>query len=301
MKAERGAFELEFRQLNYFIEVAKQQSFSKAGANLHITQPTISKTVKNLEDELGVQLLERSTKKIQLTDAGEVVYKQALQVFKAFDNLAYELADVRNLRKGQIRLGIPPMVGAKFFPKVLAQFNALYPDVAIHLTEDGGKIVEQSIEDGYLDLGVAVLPVNEDVFGFFIFAQENLMLLVHPSRAWATRSEVGLNELRDESFILFREDFTLHNRILFDCQRAGFEPNVVYKSSQWDFIAEMVAENLGIALLPESICRELDPTHVKIVSLLSPSIPWHLGMIWRKDKYLSFATRKFISFIRSQL
>jgi len=301
MQAERGASELEFRQLSYFIEVAKQQSFSKAGVILHITQPTMSKSVKTLEDELGVQLLERSTKKIRLTDAGEVVYKQAQQVFKAFDNLASELADVRNLRKGQIRLGIPPMVGAKFFPKVLAQFNALYPDVTIQLIEDGSKIVEQFIEEGHLDLGVAVLPVNEDVFDFFIFAQENLRLLVHPSHAWATRSEVRLSELRDESFILFREDFTLHNRILCDCQRAGFEPNVVYKSSQWDFIAEMVAENLGIALLPESICKELDPTHVKIVSLLSPSIPWNLGMIWRKDKYLSFATRKFISFMRSQL
>nr|WP_313789660.1 LysR substrate-binding domain-containing protein [Paenibacillus larvae] len=108
-------------------------------------------------------------------------------------------------------------------------------------------------------------------------------------------------KLEHEPFILFREGFVLHDRIPEECIRAGFQPKVVYESSQWDFISEMVAAGLGISMLPESICRELNPNRVITIPLVEPSIDWSLAMIWPKEQYISYAVREWINFVKQRL
>lgn len=292
---------MDIRHLQYFMEVARLQSFTKAAESLYITQPTISKTIRNIEDELGVTLFDRSNKRIELTDAGRIIYEQAQPIVKSFQSLSAELGDLKNLQKGHIRLGLPPMVGSSFFPEVIGQFHKKYPQVTMQVFEDGAKKVEKDVESGLLDVGVAVLPIDEDQFHSFSFVREKLMLLVHPSHHLSGRGAVPLAELAGESFVLFREDFALHDRIITECVRVGYQPRIVYESSQWDLISGMVAANLGIALLPETICREVDQERIRIIPLINPSIPWQLGMIWRKDRYLSFAAREWISFAKSIL
>jgi DNA-binding transcriptional LysR family regulator len=292
---------MDIRHLQYFMEVARLQSFTKAAETLYITQPTISKTIRHIEEELGVTLFDRSNKKIELTDAGQIIYEQAQPIVKAFQSLSAELGDLKHLQKGHIRLGLPPMVGASFFPEVIGQFHHKYPQVTMQVFEDGAKKVEKDVESGLLDVGVAVLPTEDDLFHYFSFVRENLMLLVHPSHRLCGHDAVPLAELADENFVLFREDFALHDRIITECVRVGFQPRIIYESSQWDLISGMVAANLGIALLPETICRELDQQRIRILPLIDPSIPWQLGMIWRKDRYLSFAAREWISFTKSIL
>lgn len=292
---------MDIRHLEYFLEVARNQSFTKAAEKLYITQPTISKTIRNMEDEWGVTLFYRQGKRIELTDAGHIMYQQAQQMVDSFQRVSAELEDLMNLKRGHLRIGLPPMVGSSFFPEVIGQFHRDYPKITIQLIEDGAKKVEADVESGQTDIGVAVLPVNKDVFHYYSFVKEKLNLLVHPSHRLAGRDHVHLNELANEAFVLFREDFTLHDRIIRECVSAGFEPRVVYESSQWDLISGMVAANLGIALLPETICKEIDSSRVTILPLDNPSIPWQLGMIWRKDRYLSFAVREWISFTRALL
>lgn len=106
---------MDIRQLQYFMEVARLQSFTKAAESLYITQPSISKTIRNIEEELGVTLFDRSGKKVVLTDAGRIIYEQAQPIVKSFQSLSSELGDLKNLKKGHIRLGLPPMVGSSFF------------------------------------------------------------------------------------------------------------------------------------------------------------------------------------------
>ncbi|OAB47724.1 LysR family transcriptional regulator [Paenibacillus antarcticus] len=292
---------LDIRHLQYFMEVARHRSFTKAAEFLYITQPTISKTIKNIEEELDIVLFDRSSKKIELTDAGKIMFEQGQHIVNSFQNLSSELQDLQNLRKGHIRIGLPPMIGSSFFPEVIGQFHQQYPDVSIQLFEDGAKKVELDVESGLLDIGVTVLPTNDALFHSFSFAQENLKLLVHPTHTLAKRESVSLLELEEELFVLFSEDFALHDRIISECVRAGFQPHVVYESSQWDLISGMVAANLGIALLPETICREVDASRIHIVPLVNPSIPWQLGMIWRKDRYQSFAAQEWIQFTQKIL
>ncbi|MNH71323.1 HTH-type transcriptional regulator CynR [compost metagenome] len=298
---EEEVLPVDIRQLQYLIEVARLKSFTKAAESLYITQPTISKTIRQMEEELGIVLFDRIGKRISLTDAGQIMVNQAQNIVKSFNNMSAELDDLRNLKKGHIRIGLPPMVGASFFPKIIGQFHKRYPDITIQLFEDGAKKVEADTDSGALDVGITVLPVTVEGLECFSFVEEKLNLLVHPSHRLAGRKEAPLTELVEESFVLFREDFVLHDRIITECVRVGFQPRVIYESSQWDLISEMVAANLGIALLPETVCREVDPSRVTILPLVDPVIPWNLGIIWREDRYLSFAAREWIRFAQEVL
>ncbi|MFC7392368.1 cidABC operon transcriptional activator CidR [Scopulibacillus cellulosilyticus] len=292
---------MDVRHLQYFLEVAKQKSFTKAAKTLHITQPTISKMIKDIETECGVTLLERTGRKAVMTDAGEIVYKRAQQIVQSFDNLANELSDLMNIKRGKITVGLPPMVGAHFFPKILGQFREAYPEIIIQVFEDGAKKVIHDVESGALEIGVAVQPVDQERFHAISFVKESLRLVVHPDHPLASKEEVKLVELKDEPFILFREDFALHDQIIETCIRIGYFPKIAYESSQWDFISQLAAAKLGVALLPETICNGLDRNKVNIVKLIEPEIPWHLAMVWRKDKYLSFAAREWIKFTKKLL
>lgn len=292
---------MDIRNLEYFLEVVRTKSFTKAAQNLFITQPTISRMIKNLEEELDVVLFERLGKGAELTDAGRAILLQAQNIVNSVNGLSAELSDVIQLKKGHIHIGLPPMIGANFFPRIIGQFNKLYPKIKVQLWEYGAKKVEDHVADGTLELGVTLLPVQEDVFQWFSFVKDELRVVLNPAHRLAGRPSVTLAELASEELILFSEDFLLHDRIINECISAGFQPRVVYESSQWDFISEMVAADLGVAFLPGTICQQLDKQKVSAPSLVQPAIPWHLAVIWRKDRYLSYAAREWLNFTREQL
>lgn len=288
---------MDIRHLTYFIEVAHHRSFTKAAQALHITQPSISKMIKLLEEELDVILFYRSAKQIELTDAGKALLHQSQLIVNSFQNLTSDLADVINSKKGAITLGLPPMVGSKFFPKIISDFTSAYPQVSLTLLEVGSQKVQVGIDEGSLDIGVVMLPIDEDIFEMFPIINEPMMLAVHCDHPLAQKSIIQVSELKDENFILFRKSFTLHKLIIDKCIENGFNPNVVFKSSHWDFIAEMVAIGFGIAILPKTICKELDPKRTKIISIAEPMAHWQLGAVWKKDRYLSFAAKELLRFI----
>jgi len=289
---------MDIQHLQYFVAVATQGNFTKAAQQLYVTQPTISKMVKSIEEELGVTLFDRSGKQVKLTDAGKILLGQAQNIIKSFKNLSSELDDLVELKTGSIQIGLPPMTGSRFFPRVIQEFHKQYPRITVQLFEDGAKRIESDVGNGILDLGVVVLPTKNDIFHSFSFVNEQLMLLTHPTNPLSKREVARLKDLEHEDFILFRKDFALHDRIITECVRTGFQPHIIYESSQWDFISEMVAANLGIALLPETVCRQLDQKRVSIIPLMEPVIPWELGIIWRKDRYLSFAAREWLRFTK---
>ncbi|MHA7964146.1 LysR family transcriptional regulator [Paenibacillus sp. CAU 1782] len=292
---------MDIRQLQYLLQIVRSQSFTKAAERLHITQPTISKAVKNLEDELGVQLFIRSGREIALTDAGKVIAQGAGKIVDQLEEIENGLAELVSLQKGSISLGLPPMVGAYFFPSVIRRFREHHPGISLSILEDGSKRIQSAVAEGELDMGVVLLSAPEDQFHSFPVVEEKLQVVLPAGHALAGRGEIKLSELAAEPFIMFRQDFTLHDRMLEACREAGFQPDIVCESSQWDFIGGMVAAGLGIAMLPETICKQLAPGAVSVVKLTEPLIPWRLVMIWRKEGYLSFAARKWLSFAREQL
>ncbi|MCD9022873.1 LysR family transcriptional regulator [Cohnella silvisoli] len=289
---------MDMRQLSYFLEVAQHASFSKASQAIHLSQPTLSKMVKNLEDELGVVLLDRSTRRVVLTEAGKVVQAHAQTVINASQHLLAAVADLTEMKKGQFTLGLPPVIGASFFPKVIADFHQLYPDITIRIVEEGGKRIEQLLLEGKINLGVVVLPVDERKFEVVPIVERHLNLVLPLTHSLSQRQKVRLTDLKDEPFILFRQEFNLHDRVKEACIREGFEPRVAYESTQWDFIYELICANQGISLLPETICARLDPGKVRVITHVEPGIHWDLAIIRKKGGYISHAAKGWIEFAR---
>ena len=291
---------LDIKHLQYFIEVSNFNSFSRAADHLFITQPTISKMIKNLESELGVALFDRSRKQLALTDAGLIILEQAKLIDKAFNNLETELDNLTGLKKGHIRIGLPPIFNAHHFLKIVGSFHEKYPGITFQLVEDGSKKIEEDVGKNLLDVGIIVLPTKNELFNHFSFMEEDLKLILHPSHPLADREQVQLAELANESFILFNKDFVLNDRIILSCNDVGFNPHIISESSQQSFIEEMVSFKLGISLLPESICNNLNK-NIKSVKVVNPSISWNLAIIWRKDQYFSYAAKEWLKFTKEQL
>ncbi|MBP2626281.1 MAG: LysR family transcriptional regulator [Firmicutes bacterium] len=292
---------MEINQLLYFLEVAKQKSFTGASKSLYVSQPAISKMIRMLEDELGVLLFNRSSHYVELTDYGIVVQGQVQKVVQAIQDIQTELNDITNLQKGDIRIGIPPMVGEMFFSGIIGLFHQQYPNIRMKLFESGSKAIEAGVEDGNLDVGVAVLPVNESKFEVYEIAKSPIMLIVNNNHPLSNQKNVKFSDLKDEEFVLYRQDFGLYKPIYDACIGAGFEPNIVCETSQWEFMVNIVSDHLGIAFLPLKVCEKLSSTNIKIISVDSPPIYWHLGIIWRKGTYLSQASRSWINFAKLQV
>lgn len=293
---------MEIRHLHYFLAVAHYGSFSKAALQLHVTQPTLSKMVKALETELGVELFDRSAKRIELTDSGRSLIRSGQRVIQSMDHLIGELSDVVKLKSGSLRLGLPPMVGGHFFPGIIERFHRTYPDIQLLLEEHGGRRVEAAIETGELDAGLVVLPLHrQERFHLLPCVEEPLQCVLDVRHPLAGRSALELRDLVSERFILFREEFNLHHLIVEACRSQGYEPNIVFQSSQWEFMIEMVAARYGITLLPSSVCAKLDRMRYAIVPLAGPPLYWQLGMIWSGSRYTSYATREWIAFMEREV
>ncbi len=288
---------MDILHLTYFIEVAKQSSFTKAAKVLHVSQPSISKMVRNLEDELGVTLIDRSSRQIKLTDAGQALYERGLKIVDSLKNVASDLDDLTSGRKGSIRIGIPPMVETSFFAIAIGEFKKKYPNIVIELVEVGSKAVEDMVEDGGLDIGVVMLPVkNKANFSMFAFVKDPIWLIVHPEHRLAGRELVNITDFKDEPIVMFRKDFALHDHIVEKCREHGFMPKVLCESSQWDFMVEIVAAKLGVALLPKVVCEKLGDGVIKALPIAEEISPWHLAVMWKKDTYLSFAAREWLKY-----
>ncbi|RKQ14428.1 LysR family transcriptional regulator [Ureibacillus endophyticus] len=291
---------MDIRQLTYFIEVAKYKSFTKASKSLHLSQSTLSKVVKSLEEELKVELIDRSAKNIELTDAGEIVLAEGEKIMESLDDLSIHLYDLMNLKKGKIKIGIPPVIGSLFFPKIIKEFNSLYPDIKIKIFEADSKTVQQEVTDGTLDLGVVMLPVDEKVLDAIPFVSNELILFVHHTHPLAQREKVDLKDLQNETFILFKQKL-FQELIVQECLRAGFRPEIAYESLEWDFISGMIGENLGISIFPKPMENKVDQTIIKSVHIENPTLPWNLGLISKKKKRPSPAVRQFLQFISPKL
>lgn len=291
---------MEMRELRYFVEVVRKGGFTRASDSLHVTQPAISNMVKALEEEIGSPLLVRERRRVLLTEAGRIVFERAEGLLDSVRRLEEEVAELSTLRRGRVRIGLPPMVGMSFFPGVLAEFHRTHPQIVLELREEGGRRIEALVLDRELDVGATVLPTDEVAFGTLPFVKDVVRAVLPRGHPLARKRELSLRELEKTPFLLHRPEFAVHELVLLACRKAGFTPTIVSESSQWDFLVAMVVAGLGVALLPETICAQLDRRQVTSV-LVKPTIPWDLALIWRRDRYLSPATRAWLDLASRRL
>ncbi len=287
---------MEIIHLVYFVEVAQTASFTKAAENLYVSQSTISKLIKNLENELGVSLFERTPKGVILTEAGELLITKAKDALTIIDNIRDEMADFAGIPSGVIKIGIPPMVST-LFPRIIAAFSLRYPKIKIDLIELGSRRIERGLTESTIDIGVIVLPsLKNTELEYIPLLKDPLRLVCHVEHQLAREQIVDFKDLKQESIVLYGEGFTLRDHILEKCEENGFIPKVVCETMQWDFMVEIVASHLAVAFVPSEICKKLDRTKVKCLPLATEIKPWHLALAWKGNGYLSRMTRLWMKF-----
>jgi DNA-binding transcriptional LysR family regulator len=291
---------VELRALRYFVEVVRQQSFTAAAEQMFVTQPTISKMVKSLEDEIGSPLLLRDGRQMVLTDAGRIVYQRGLDVLAAHAQLQGELNDLDTLGRGELTIGIPPMGGSLFTPAIAA-FRQRYPKIELKLFEQGSRAIETALINGELELGGVLQPVDPENIEILPITHQMLWLVARSGSNWDALKQVPLVDLADQPFVFYGESLALNDVVLNACRNAGFTPAIVGRSGHWDFMAELVLAGVGIALLPAPYCRRLDATRFTCRPVVKPEIPWEMAIGWRRNGYLSHAARAWLDVARETL
>ena len=281
---------MELKNLRAFVEVVRQNGFTAAGKVLHATQSTVSKAVRQIEDEIGAPLLDRLAQKPRLTPIGEAVYARALRLLAERDDLLAEIAELRGLKRGVLRLGLPPVGSGILFAPLFARFRKNYPGIDIRLVEHGSARLEEILRLGEIDFAASLLPVDED-FEWHEIRRDPLMTLVAADNPLSQQKKINIDDLRDIPLVLFESGFAQNRLVIAACHRAGFEPVVAARSSQIDFIIELTASGVGAAFLPRLLDKHHTSPGVASLVLDEPDVDWRLALVWRKGAYLSDAAR----------
>ncbi|WP_180054853.1 MULTISPECIES: LysR family transcriptional regulator [unclassified Acinetobacter] len=290
---------MDIKSLKVFVTIVQKQSFSHAAEALFVTQPTISKLIRQLEDEIGVPLFHKGEagrkREAQLTYMGEQIYQHALVILNEQQRMLDTVTQVRALKQGKLTLGLPPLASV-LFSQLIALFHRKYPNIELSFFEVGATGIESAILKKQVDVGIILGHLKPVLSGIPVM-ESPLCLLSKKNSQWRKRKTVSLIELKEESFLLYDDTFTLNDIIIQAANYVGFEPNVVCKSSQWDFIAKMVDSNVGIALLPKIYCEQLDAAKYHMAELENPNLDWKLSMAWNTTVAMSPATRAWLEII----
>ncbi|RMT85737.1 hypothetical protein ALP39_02600 [Pseudomonas marginalis pv. marginalis] len=284
---------MNLRTLRAFVEVVRQGGFSQAADVVSLTQSSVSKAIKTLEDELGMPLLNRLGHRNELTAAGEIAYSRALVLLAEHNDLVTEINDLRGLKRGVLRIGLPPVGCGVLFATMFATYRSRYPDIDIELTEYGSKRLRECLDAGEVDLAALLLPIDEG-FDYQPVRNEPLMAVLPISHPLAQRKRIDFSDLADSPFILFEAGFALNAKILAACERKGVQPRVAARSGQIDFIVDLVSAGLGAAFLPRMLAHKHQHPGIALIPLDEPHTDWHIALAWRASAHLPPAARAWL-------
>jgi DNA-binding transcriptional LysR family regulator len=246
---------VELRHLRYFVAVAETRHFGRAAARLHLAQPALSQSVRQLEAELGAPLLLRTTRQVSLTPAGEFFLEQARGVLTAVEDGARGVGRIAEGRLGLVRIAFTGTAAFSLLPRIARLVKQELPGVALEIHADLLTPAQtEGLLAGRLDLGVLRLPVGTDRLAVRTVAVEHLVLALPADHRLVTEPAVALPDLRREDFITYAEDHSAVNEALHrTCREAGFAPRVEHRAPGTAVLLALVAAGLGVSLVPESV------------------------------------------------
>lgn len=289
---------MELYQLGYFIEIARQRSFTRAAERLHMAQPALSQQMKNLESELGTALFIRGRKETQLTAAGKAFLPRAEALLTQAEAAKAVVCDVAHMRGGKLVIAAIPSVSACLLPDAIRQFSRQHPQVRLQVLEESSERVAEGVESGRADLGFLQLPASKAVFEAKTLLDEPFVALASRSHALAGKKELTLRQLAHESFIFYKG--RARDTAVEACRKAGFEPLVVCESGELETIRAFVAAGLGVALLPKLASGHL-PKSIQAITLRDPHMRRQIAAVWKKGSTLSPAAHALLEMISRAL
>jgi LysR family transcriptional regulator, transcription activator of glutamate synthase operon len=290
---------MELRQLRYLVAVAEELSFTRAAEREHVAQPALSQQIKRLEEEVGLALVERTTRSVALTSAGEVLVARARRMLGELEAATAELEALSGVYTGHVYVGVLHTMGPVDVSLVLALFRERHPGVELTVREQSSEELAEMLRDDELDL--AFLSVTESVerkgLGLHQLVSEELVLVMSKSHELANRRRVQMAELAGEEFIAYREGARLRELLESAGRSAGFAPRVTLESNESGRIRRLVARGLGVAILPRSDAERAG-ADVAVAALVEPSLRRDITLAWREGRRLAPAAAAFLELSR---
>jgi len=285
---------MNLRQLRFFVEIARFNNFTKAAEELHVAQPAVSTAIRKLEEELELILFNRQDRKVALTAEGEIFLVHARRVLDDVKAAGQEMADLRGLGKGEVRVGVPPMMSAYFFPTIICGFAKRYPHLRLEVSGEGAASIQKMISQGELDMGVIAgghVPDNLEVRHIL---REEVVVCTPPDHPFTAHSAVSLGEFAQQPLIMFKEGYYQREMLFEEMQESGMTPQVVFETNLYTMVKSLVKKRLGISTLLRMVVED-DP-ELRAVSF-APPLHLDLMLAWKKGAYLSRANRAFADFL----
>lgn len=278
---------MELRHLRYFQGVAEELSFSRAARRLNVVQPALSRAIKDLEAELGVQLFARTRRVVNLTAAGKALLSETALMFERLDQTIRRVRRAAAGQVGELRLGYIGPPTERFLGELLAEFGRLCPDVTVHLEERTPERVWEMVAKGRLDVGITrpVLAHAASRMKTLILRDERLCAAVPHRHPLAARKTLPWSKLAGQPLIMLarREGAGLHDEILAACHDAGFTPRIGHAPSLISTVLRFVESGAGVGIVPECLA-ETDKSLRWVGIRLLPSRTIPLVLVWTGER-----------------
>jgi LysR family cyn operon transcriptional activator len=290
---QRGMMEL--RQLRYFLAVADTCHFRRAAESLHVSQPTLSQQIQQLEKELGTPLFDRIGKRVQLTVAGETFLHHAQRVLHELEQAQVALRELDGLERGKLCVGAVQTLNTYLIPPIIARFATAHPAVFLSVEELTASQIEQGLLRGPLNLGISfVSPATGEIASEPLF-EEELVLIVPARHRLAKRAVLKVKELDAEPLVLLPTAF--YPRQLFDekAREVGAHPRVAVEMNSIEGILAAIRTSGGATVLPALALTKKD-SGLRAIRLTEPTPRRTVGLLWRRDGYRCRATNAFMKY-----
>jgi len=285
---------MEIRQLRYFEAVVRHRHFTRAADELHVAQSALSHQVRRLERELGIELLRRTTRSVQPTEAGELVAARARSVLAETDALRGEIDELRGFVRGHATVGAMLFGGELDIPAIIASFTSTFPDVEIGLREGTAQRMVEMLADGSLDVAFALEAQTPDGVARLELSSEELAVAMSTDHALAGVGPLSVQALAGSSLIAFQRGSSTRQLVDAELERAGVTPRIALEANDFALVRALVARGIGLAILPRSFLERPGPA----ISFrpLSPALRMRVVLWWREGRRLSPAARAFVDF-----
>ncbi len=288
---------MEVHQLRYFCAVAETASFTRAAEREQVAQPSLSQQIMKLEEELAVRLFDRLGRTVRLTDPGQVFLPRARAILAELRAAKEEVAERQSTVSGVVCVGVIPTIAPYFLPARIAAFLRKYPQATITVVEDVTVHLLDRLRGGLVDLAIMALPARGHDLECFPLLTERLFAILPKGHHLARRRSVLMKELRQEPFLLLRDDHCFRETAIEVCKRARIMPQIVFESGQFSSIVGMVAAGLGISIVPEmALERRADCNFVLIADERASRT---VGVAALKGHFLGRAPQAFLAHLRS--
>ena len=288
---------MELRQIECFCAVSSLENFTKAAQLLHISQPSVTKTVQSLESELNLELFDRKQKHVCLTEAGQVFLIHAKKIMQDVQAAKLSIERFKIPKSGAIKLGVPPMIESYLFPSFFVKFTAANPEIFLDLQEFGdSNAIREKLDGGELDFGIVFLNSEENLKSAITLLEDEFYLCLPTNHKLVNEKKISFYELREEKFIL-QPNGTVQNFVTLQrAAAAGFSPKILLTTSQIKTIEELVASGAAVALLPKFAIKK--STDFKTLPV-NPPIKFAVALAGSRFKEISPLCMNFLKFVKA--